>query len=120
MSNYMHDKLQEGDTVLLAPPCGTFMSPGASEGAVVFTAGVGITPAWALVQTYGDDVIKAAVHVDQTPVRDAFRDRFKAAGVEAQVGLFAYNTAPLVKISPFLVFHVPNLSYKHQSVQSLP
>ena len=71
--------------MLLTAPCGTFMSPGASEGAVVFTAGVGITPAWALVQTYGGKMIKAAVHVDQSPERDAFRQRFKKAGVAAKV-----------------------------------
>ena len=116
MSNYMHDKLNEGDTVLLAPPCGTFMSPGASEGAVVFTAGVGITPAWALVQTYGGDVLKAAVHVDQSPTRDAFRDRFKAAGVEAQVGLFCPQVYLCsVEPPPFQVLHLS----EHQSVQSV-
>jgi len=85
MSNYMHDELHEGDKVLLAPPCGTFMAPGVGDGAVVFTAGVGITPAWALVQTYGGDLIRAAVHVDKSVERDAFRDRFEKAGVHAQV-----------------------------------
>ena len=77
--------VQEGDTVLLAPPCGTFMAPAVNDAVVLITAGVGITPAWALLQTYGSDNIKAAVHVDKSPERDAFRTRFTNAGVDATV-----------------------------------
>jgi ferredoxin-NADP reductase len=78
--------MQEGDTVGLAPPCGTFMAPGeaANEGAVLLTAGIGITPAWAMVQNYGADVIKGAVHVDKSPTADGLRNKFVAAGVNAQ------------------------------------
>lgn len=52
--------------------------------AVLMTAGIGITPAWALVQKLGASAIKGAFHVDQTPERDGFRPRFEAAGVSSK------------------------------------
>lgn len=91
-------RMQEGDTVGLAPPCGTFMAPGEAdnEGAVLFTAGIGITPAWAMVENYGADAIKGAVHVDKSPASDGFRDRFIGAGVNAQT----YYTGDDHKVKP--------------------
>lgn len=53
-SNYVHDQLQVGDVVELAPPCGefTFTAPQHQQGPLVFIAGgVGITPILSMLHT---------------------------------------------------------------------
>lgn len=53
-SNYVHDQLQVGDVVELAPPCGefTFKAPQHTQGPLVFIAGgVGITPVLSMLHT---------------------------------------------------------------------
>lgn len=53
-SNYVHDQLQVGDVVELAPPCGefTFKAPQHDQGPLVFIAGgVGITPVLSMLHT---------------------------------------------------------------------
>ncbi len=53
-SNYVHDQLQVGDVIELAPPCGefTFKSPQHAQGPLVFMAGgVGITPVLSMLHT---------------------------------------------------------------------
>lgn len=53
-SNYVHDHLQVGDVVELAPPCGefTFTAPQHAEGPLVFIAGgVGVTPILSMLHT---------------------------------------------------------------------
>ena len=53
-SNYVHDQLQVGDVVELAPPCGefTFKTPQHDQGPLVFIAGgVGITPVLSMLHS---------------------------------------------------------------------
>lgn len=53
-SSYVHDQLQVGDVVELAPPCGefTFTAPQHKQGPLVFIAGgVGITPILSMLHT---------------------------------------------------------------------
>ena len=53
-SSYVHDHLQVGDVVELAPPCGefTFKAPQHAQGPLVFIAGgVGITPVLSMLHT---------------------------------------------------------------------
>lgn len=85
MSNYLFDKMRVGDQVLMGPPCGSFMEQGSEGGAVIITAGIGATPAWALVQQHGMRNIKAAVHFDRSADRDGLRNMFSRAGVDANV-----------------------------------
>ncbi|WP_274713532.1 NO-inducible flavohemoprotein [Xenorhabdus bovienii] len=51
VSNYMHDNVQEGDTVLLAPPRGDFFLDVQSDTHVtLISAGVGLTPMMSMLQ----------------------------------------------------------------------
>jgi len=50
VSNYLHDHIQIGDTLELFPPVGDFVLRPSSKPLALITAGVGITPALAMVE----------------------------------------------------------------------
>ena len=50
VSNYLHDHIQEGDTLELFPPAGDFVLRPSSKPLALITAGVGITPALAMLE----------------------------------------------------------------------
>lgn len=50
VSNYLHDHIQLGDTLELFPPAGDFVLRPSSKPLALITAGVGITPALAMVE----------------------------------------------------------------------
>lgn len=50
VSNYLHDHIQVGDTLELFPPAGDFVLRPSSKPLALITAGVGITPALAMVE----------------------------------------------------------------------
>ncbi|XXF10995.1 NO-inducible flavohemoprotein [Pseudomonas sp. D2-3] len=50
VSNYLHDRIQVGDTLELFPPAGDFVLRPSSKPLALITAGVGITPALAMVE----------------------------------------------------------------------
>ncbi|SHN05511.1 NO-inducible flavohemoprotein [Phytopseudomonas punonensis] len=50
VSNYLHDHIQVGDTLELFPPAGDFVLQPSSKPMALITAGVGITPALAMVE----------------------------------------------------------------------
>ncbi|MEO1575991.1 MAG: FAD-binding oxidoreductase, partial [Pseudomonadota bacterium] len=43
-SNYLHDHLSVGDTLLAAPPAGDFLLPPGDDPIVLISAGIGVTP----------------------------------------------------------------------------
>ncbi|WP_334120884.1 FAD-binding oxidoreductase, partial [Limnobacter sp.] len=49
-SNHLHQHLHVGDTVQLSPPCGEFVLNEGTEPVVLITAGVGLTPAIAMLK----------------------------------------------------------------------
>lgn len=51
VSNYLHDELQEGDELELFPPAGDFVLRDSDKPLALITAGVGITPALAMLKT---------------------------------------------------------------------
>ena len=50
-SNYLHDKLELGKTIILLPPCGDFTLHKNDKPLVLLTGGVGITPAISMLNT---------------------------------------------------------------------
>lgn len=50
VSNHLHQHLHVGDTVQLSPPCGEFVLNEGTEPVVLITAGVGLTPAIAMLK----------------------------------------------------------------------
>ena len=51
MSNFLHDRVHEGDTVELAPPFGDFFLDDTQSPAVLISAGVGVTPLASMLHT---------------------------------------------------------------------
>lgn len=51
VSNYLHDELHEGDELELFPPAGDFVLRDSGKPLALITAGVGITPALAMLKT---------------------------------------------------------------------
>ena len=54
VSNYLHDHIQVGDTLELFPPAGDFVLRPSSKPLALITAGVGITPALAMLEAARD------------------------------------------------------------------
>lgn len=50
VSNYLHDQVAEGDTLQLFPPAGDFVLRPSNKPLALITAGVGITPALAMLE----------------------------------------------------------------------
>jgi len=50
-SNYLHDKVHEGDVLELLAPCGEFVLTDSSRTLVLLSGGVGITPALCMLNT---------------------------------------------------------------------
>ena len=51
VSNYLHDQLKEGDTLMVGAPCGEFVLNDSDRPLVLVTGGVGITPAISMLDT---------------------------------------------------------------------
>jgi nitric oxide dioxygenase len=65
VSNYLHDDVREGDTLLVGPPCGEFTldAAGASERPVVLlSGGIGITPLLSMLKSLVNERSAAPVH----------------------------------------------------------
>ncbi|MCP4891219.1 MAG: NO-inducible flavohemoprotein, partial [Planctomycetaceae bacterium] len=75
VSNYLHDHIQIGDTVMLAPPAGDFFLDVAPETPVtLISAGVGLTPMLAMLESLTDH--KASVnwlHATENKAQHAYR-----------------------------------------------
>lgn len=77
MSSHVHALLQEGDTVKLTTPYGEFLPHTEQHPAVLFSAGIGITPMSSFVRYFQDKEVKVtSVHIDRSPDYHAYIDRF--------------------------------------------
>ena len=95
-SYYVHDQLQVGDTVELAPPCGEFTltPPKHAQGPLVFMAGgVGITPVLSMLHT------ALAEHSDREII-------FVQCALNGAVHAFASELSTLQKQHANLTTHI--------------
>jgi nitric oxide dioxygenase len=80
-SNYVHDRLREGDRVMLGAPHGSFGAPKDPQAAVALVgAGIGVVPMRAMLHALGPRRVKAGLMVDTTRSRAVFRDEMLATG----------------------------------------
>jgi nitric oxide dioxygenase len=92
VSNFLHDHLLEGRKLHLSPPFGNFTAsllggpaPPGGGSVVLLSAGIGITPMFALLQALGPKRVVVAAHVDKREETHAFRHKFLETGVAVQV-----------------------------------
>uniref|UniRef100_A0A6S8DL27 nitric oxide dioxygenase n=2 Tax=Aplanochytrium stocchinoi TaxID=215587 RepID=A0A6S8DL27_9STRA len=78
VSSYMHEEFLIGDRCLLTVPCGLF-TPYPKSDMVMISAGIGITPMYAFLNTVERKYIKGILHFDQSAERMAFRDAIEGA-----------------------------------------
>lgn len=78
VSNRVHE-LKEGDVVGLAAPFGSFHFK-EGKGAVLVSAGIGVTPMRSFLASHRSDV-RMALHVANDEARHPYRDESVAAGV---------------------------------------
>lgn len=64
VSSFMHDKMAIGDTIKLSPPFGSFAIQEGGKPVVLLSAGIGMTPMKAFLDSNPAAVVKA-VHVDK-------------------------------------------------------
>lgn len=78
-SNYLHDRVNEGDVVELLPPSGEFVLNSAHRPLVLLTGGVGITPAMSMLKAAAPSgrpiefvhaALNSKVHAFQDEVRE--------------------------------------------------
>ena len=73
VSNYLNDKLAEGDAVDVSTPGGAFVLDDAARDVVLFAGGSGITPVFSIVKT--------ALHTTDRNVKLLFANRDRAAAI---------------------------------------
>ena len=79
VSNYLHDQVAEGDILQLFPPAGDFVLRPSSKPLALITAGVGITPALAMLEqalSTGREI--AFIHCARHSAAHGFRDWLEA------------------------------------------
>jgi nitric oxide dioxygenase len=81
MSTYLHDKVQVGGTVDVTPPAGAFTLRDANRPLVFVTAGVGITPAIAMLQAVPVDREVTFIHCSRNAATQAFDAWIRQQGV---------------------------------------
>mmetsp|Transcript_18568 Transcript_18568/g.42454 ORF Transcript_18568/g.42454 Transcript_18568/m.42454 type:complete len:425 (+) Transcript_18568:187-1461(+) len=84
LSTHIHKELKVGDIVKLSAPFGVFtideQDHAEIEGAVLMSAGIGITPMVNFQRTLGSlNKLKLCVHVDANPESHPYRDHFKSS-----------------------------------------
>ncbi|KQV97606.1 NO-inducible flavohemoprotein [Rhizobacter sp. Root1221] len=82
VSQFLHDRLQPGDTIDLFPPAGEFVLPAGSKPLVLISGGVGITPLLAMLEA----VLPSGrpvhfIHCARDAAVHAFRDTIDALAV---------------------------------------
>ena len=80
VSNHLHDKIGEGDTLELFPPSGNFTLQASDKPLVLISGGVGITPTLAMLQAaLGSSRAIHFIHCARNQAVHAFRDYVDAA-----------------------------------------
>ncbi|TWT92986.1 NO-inducible flavohemoprotein [Neorhodopirellula pilleata] len=95
ISNYLHDGIDEGDSIHVGPPCGEFtIDPEAADKPIVLIAGgIGVTPLMSMA--------KSLVHTNPT-----VRIHFIHAVRNSRIQAFADELAHLVEVGPNVKTHV--------------
>ncbi len=89
ISNYLHDRIREGDTLMVGPPCGEFTLVPDSTSAqphVFIAGGIGITPLVAMVKSMVAAKSEAPIHFIQAARNSntrAFADELNALAQNA-------------------------------------
>ncbi|BAN49343.1 NO-inducible flavohemoprotein [Metapseudomonas resinovorans] len=94
VSNFLHDRVQEGDLLELFAPAGDFILRPSKKPLVLITAGVGITPALAMLEAAQDSGRRIHfIHCARNGSVHAFRDwvEAKAAAVPQLNHFFCYS-----------------------------
>ena len=84
----MHEKLQVGDTVMLAAPAGIFTAKEMQKPKVLISAGIGATASYSLLQGHGSGKFNAVFHVDKSAATHPHREAFLSSGIHC---LFHYT-----------------------------
>ncbi|MBN9473790.1 MAG: nitric oxide dioxygenase [Bordetella sp. SCN 67-23] len=80
VSNHLHDRIGEGDTLELFPPSGNFTLQASDKPLVLISGGVGITPTLAMLQAaLGGSRAIHFIHCARNQAVHAFRDYVDAA-----------------------------------------
>jgi len=74
VSNYLHSKLAVGDTVQLSPPCGEFVLDNSKDPLVLITAGVGLTPAIAMLKAAAGQREVRFIHACKNELQHSFKN----------------------------------------------
>ncbi len=74
VSNYLHSKLAVGDTVKLSPPCGEFVLDDSKDPLVLITAGVGLTPAIAMLKAAAGQREVRFIHACKNELQHSFKN----------------------------------------------
>jgi nitric oxide dioxygenase len=80
VSNYLHDHVNVGDTVELMPPAGAFFLKYPDKPTVLISAGVGITPMMAMLETMVDKGIEQPIlflHACRNSKQHSFQQRIE-------------------------------------------
>jgi nitric oxide dioxygenase len=65
ISNYLHDRVDEGDVLQVGPPCGEFTLDVSSAGerpVALISGGIGITPLMSMLKSLAHAQVKAPIH----------------------------------------------------------
>lgn len=88
VSNYLHDEMQEGDSVYLYAPAGDFFLKPVTRPVVLISAGVGLTPMMAMLETLTiNDKVQdiTFLHACANQEQHSFKSRLNALTVENKV-----------------------------------
>lgn len=72
-SNYLHQHLNAGDTINLSAPCGDFVLDNSKDPLVLITAGVGLTPAIAMLKAVAGQREVRFVHACKSIAQHSFK-----------------------------------------------
>ena len=73
VSNHLHKQLNVGDTLMLSPPCGEFVLDNSKDPLVLITAGVGLTPAIAMLKAAAGQREVRFVHACKNAGQHSFK-----------------------------------------------
>ena len=74
VSNHLHKHLAVGDTVQLSPPCGEFVLDDSKDPLVLITAGVGLTPAIAMLKAAAGQREIRFIHACKNAAQHSFKN----------------------------------------------
>ncbi|MPW37715.1 NO-inducible flavohemoprotein [Vibrio sp. B1Z05] len=98
VSNFLHDDLQQGDIIKVAPPAGDFFLQAQSDKPVVLvSAGVGLTPMLSMLEALqGSDKAVTWLHAAENGEQHAFKDHVtELCNKHSNLQQFTWYRAPL-------------------------